>query len=220
MIQIILFSIAIFSFETMARFNVKNNVDTVNNDDKDSTYLYVYEVGGREQRIRFFINNERYLDSYKIPRNGVIYDDPNARKLYEDYAVTTYSPHSRLAVITQRPKSIGLDDFIRSTRRGLVVNPPLILCAAKVLEQITRMSEDLNHLYDRWKIDEINIVLYLYITKSPDNDRLYKFEISPVPNIPNDLALNVQIPVAVPSGECMLTTDAEMRDAIIAAGKE
>ena len=197
-------------FELNAKINVENRV-------RDP--FSVYQIGGREQRVRFFIaNDNKYFTTSSSSSSS---SSSNAHeKIKTDPARNFMRRGSYFGFISETPKTIGLEPFTKrdSLSFGLIVQPRLVLCAAKMLEKIERVSVGLEYIYEQWQIDEVNI--FLYLTKSVDENQDYKLEIDPVPDIPKDPALNVQIPVETPHGKCMLPTDNELKEAIIEAHEE
>ena len=191
-----------------AQFNVDNRVASL----QERQLLNTYTVGGREQRVRVFVNNMEYLNREAENLSAT----SSERQLHGDPLVALGNDSSRLGAIAISPTDSGLDAFSgENTELGLIVDPHLFLCGSALLSQLKEVSTDLEELYKKWSIDEINI--FLYLTETP-LDEHYKLEIAPVAQILDDPALNIQIPLHIPSGECLLTSDESLKEALQEVG--
>lgn len=192
-----------FAGRVTAEFQVNNGFAS-DSDKPGSDLLNIYKVGGREQRVRFFAGNVQYLD----------FDDNSAfhstDRLKGD-SLRLNQKYSWLGAISEVPHKAGFTPFLgeKNRRYGLIISPHLVLCGSKLLEQLQKVgeNEDVKKIFEKFKIDEINI--FLFITTANDPKKHYKLEIAP-----EGPALKIQIPLIVPSGECLLTGDKRLREAI------
>lgn len=198
-------------------FDSKNTVPTA---PKESSKQPPYKVGGRDQRVRFFVADDKdssgKTDADKhlnnSPQHQQILKDPipvsdfyydaNYRRVEIKYPVT------HLGKIANSPNNVGLSDFSQSSHFGLVVNPSLITCAADILKVVKRVGDKNAKIMDEHKVDEINVFLRPIEKKAAVTERKdYKLWITPVAAIPNDPALNIMVPYATAEDSCMIPSD-------------
>ncbi|MCM0605049.1 MAG: hypothetical protein KA715_03090 [Xanthomonadaceae bacterium] len=96
---------------------------------------------------------------------------------------------------------------------GLNVNPEFIMCAADVLHQVERVGDARPDLIKKMDIQEINIIIKL-VTKVKATD--YIVHRGDVAQIPNDPALNIQVPLLITekTSTCKLTSDQALLNAM------
>lgn len=202
-----------------AKNTIFQTTNTVVPKNAKSAKFSFFKVGGRKQRVRFYPANAQFIDDNNAAYNDIIAYDPvrgNSRNACGTSFIGIVAESATRANVSSFAKG-QLPSKFNHSYRGLIVNPSMVICGAKLLEQIKSVSYDMKDIYKQWQIDEINI--FLYITSKNAKDRHYKLEIAPVVQIPNDPALNVQIPIT-PSGECLLPSNEELRAAIISAAKK
>lgn len=168
-----------------------------------------FTMGGRVQRVRFFLSNKKNITS------AYTQESPQFQTMLRDPLRSAYS--NLFANSISSPVSANLGRFGEDSEAlGLIVNPFLVVCASDLLKMVQTAGNTNKEVIDKWAIDEINIFLKP-VRNIVESD--YKLEISPVAARPLDPALNVQIPVSVGIGTCALPKQESLNSALIKAAQ-
>ncbi|HLD74833.1 MAG TPA: hypothetical protein VJB34_08040 [Bdellovibrionota bacterium] len=205
------FSVLLFSLQGMAQeFQVKNT-------------LNVFEVGGRAQRVRFYLSNKAATDELLVNtrQSNLISGDPRRYNTSTQYS-------SLWGALASNPSSGNyLAQFSESSDQfGLVINPSLVLCAADLLRRVKEVGDKHEAIFNAKgkEIDEINIFLkpVLVVKAEPKSESDYKLQIADVQNAqtPRDPALNVQVPFNVTNSECALPSVEALETALLSAANK
>ena len=213
--------VLIFSLSTsFAQFDVRNliaeEVATEQVKTQGQQTFYPFKIGGREQRVRFFL----------LQPEEAMYSDPNYESIRDDILRRNDpNPISIFGTKVLDPSRIrefshfAPEDSPEKEGRGygLAVNAHLMLCASSQLAQVKRVSARLHNIYHRLGIDEINIFLFTADIHSVDRNELritYSGTSYSQRRLRDSVALNILTPIRVPSGECGLDTDENLRTAL------
>lgn len=154
-----------------------------------------FRIGGRTQRVRFFLSNSKNISNFLSGSKqiDILLYDPGIG-----------ASRSYLASSSASPISIGFGDFSEySDAYGVIVNFPLLSCAAKLVDLVKIVGDTKKEEFGIIKINEINIFLKpVSFVEMKD----YKLAIEPVPQDKRDAALNIQIPIVMPDSICALPT--------------
>ena len=202
-----LFSVLLFSLQGMAQeFQVKNT-------------LNVFEVGGRPQRVRYYLSNA-------TNSNALINGTRQSTLVNNDARRVSSQSWSHFGALAVSPNGTYLADFAEGFNDyGLVVSPNLVLCASDVLRRVKEVGDRHQDIFNAKgkEIDEINIFLkpVTIVKATPKAESDYKLQIADVQTSQaRDPALNVQVPYNVTSSECALPTVEALDAALVTAANK
>lgn len=170
--------------------------------DHPGLLLEQYQIGGRGQRVRLLLADDRNIQKYisGSPQDVLFKTDSKVAKSEND----KWSP---MAMIIEAPANLGLAKFSDdSTFNGLAVSPQLLLCATGALKNLADASTNRNRVYQNWQINEVNVLVKPVQHSAEAESKMA---------IDSKLhALNFQVSLWTRSGDCFLPSVTEIGTAL------
>lgn len=190
------------SWETKAAVPVKRQIEV---GDRPNIVLEAFKVGQREQKVRFFIaDDKRSID--------LVSNSPQDALLKKDVEISKSenSKWSLFGMVVHGPASVGLQKFSdNSMFNGLSVSPQLMVCASEGLKNLKIAGDKMPRVFQNWQIDVVNIFVKPVQQASEAES---KMAIDPKLK-----ALNFQLSVWTRSGDCFLPSAEDIGEALAIA---
>lgn len=192
--------------------------------------LGVFKMGGIEQRVRVFLNEEDSADdnaqtiSYDYENNGNNEGSPQFEKVQNDPLISTSSYAGNTCLgnecsVTSTHLGFG-DPSIKNKLAsdsadmleewsGMIIYPQTIMCLSDALRQVKRVMDANPNDTKNMGIEEVNIILNVVSNNRPEYLTLQRADVQ---EVKNDPALNYSLPVIVNSqgeAKCGLASDAQ-----------
>lgn len=186
-------------WETKAAVPVKRQIEV---GDHPSIVLETFKVGQREQKVRFFMADDKRATDLvsNSPQDGLLKKDVEISK-------SENTKWSLFGMVVHAPFSLGMQKFSdNSMFNGVAVSPQLMMCAAEGLRNLKNAGDKTPRVFQNWQIDVVNIFVK---PVQHANEAESKMAIDPKLK-----ALNFQLSVWTRSGDCFLPSADEIGEAL------
>jgi hypothetical protein len=121
--------------------------------DHPNIVLEAFEIGNREQRIRFFLADDQHVTSL-LKNSGsdlLVGKDSGIAKAENP-------KWSLFGFVIHAPALLGLAKFSSgSMYNGWAVAPQINICATKTLDNLKAAGDTKSKVFQNWQIDKVNI---------------------------------------------------------------
>ncbi len=165
-----------------------------------SLKLEAYSMGGRPQRVRFFITDQ-------VATNDLLMASPQDQLFLTDLNINKGYKYSVFGMIIQSPTAVGSRKFSEASNyNGLAVSPQLVVCAAQALATLKQASDGRTRAFQNWQLNTTNI----YVKPV---EHAFQAQSRMAIDV-HQKTLNFQIALWTRSGDCFLPNKEQMEQAL------
>jgi hypothetical protein len=171
-------------------------------------HIAVWRIAGRAQRVRYFLADAEAVrrfwwfgsqsSTHSEGFNHLVNDPIRSNQVGSVFNFFAAGNSST---------AVGYSEIGgNSNSWSSIVSPHLVVCATDMLKLVTQSSDKYRDVFERYKIDEINIFIKPVARVVDLREEDSRLDIAKVAARPRDPALNVRIPFVIENHRCMLPT--------------
>jgi hypothetical protein len=165
-----------------------------------SLKLEAYTMGGRPQRVRFFITDQ-------VATENLVMQSPQDHLFTSDLKINKGLKYSVFGIIIESPTAVGSRKFSEASNyNGLSVSPQLMVCASQALATLKQASDSRGRAFQNWQLNTTNIYVKPVEHAFQAQSRM-AIDVE-------QKTLNFQIALWTRSGDCFLPSKEEMEQAL------